>query len=97
MVYVNSKNAFKSMPLHVGTYIIFFPMDPPYTGLFSVKIQKKFLAIKNFSVNDTMSGQPNKRLSSLTFRELIWLVFLKLWSSFFRTTSHSLTFRELNG
>ena len=32
------------------------------TGLFSVKIQKKFLAIKNFSVNDTMSGQPNKRL-----------------------------------
>ena len=26
------------------------------TGLFSVKIQKKFLAIKNFSVNDTMSG-----------------------------------------
>ena len=32
------------------------------TGLFSVKIRKKFLAIKNFSVNDTMSGQPNKRL-----------------------------------
>ena len=29
---------------------------------FSVKIQKIFLAIKNFSVNDTMSGQPNKRL-----------------------------------
>ena len=28
----------------------------PITGLFSVKIQKKFLAIKNFSVNDTMSG-----------------------------------------
>ena len=34
----------------------------PITGLFSVKIQKKFLAIKNFSVNDTMSGQANKRL-----------------------------------
>ena len=34
----------------------------PITGLFSVKIQKKFLAIKNFSANDTMSGQPNKRL-----------------------------------
>ena len=34
----------------------------PITGLFSVKIQKKFLAIKNFSVNDTMSGQPNKHL-----------------------------------
>ena len=32
------------------------------TGLFSVKIRKKFLAIKNFSVKDTMSGQPNKRL-----------------------------------
>ena len=40
--------------------IYFFP--DPITGLFSVKIQKKFLAIKNFSVNDTMSGQPNKRL-----------------------------------
>ena len=34
----------------------------PITGLFSVKIRKKILAIKNFSVNDTMSGQPNKRL-----------------------------------
>ena len=34
----------------------------PIMGLFSVKIWKKFLAIKNFSVNDTMSGQPNKRL-----------------------------------
>ena len=34
----------------------------PITGLFSVKIRKKFVAIKNFSVNDTMSGQPNKRL-----------------------------------
>ena len=34
----------------------------PITGLFSVKIREKFLAIKNFSVNDTMSGQPNKRL-----------------------------------
>ena len=34
----------------------------PITGLFSVKIWKKILAIKNFSVNDTMSGQPNKRL-----------------------------------
>ena len=34
----------------------------PITGLFSVKIRKKFLAIKNLSVNDTMSGQPNERL-----------------------------------
>ena len=39
--------------------LYFFP--DPRTGLFSVKIQKKFLAIKNFSVNDTMYGQPNKR------------------------------------
>ena len=30
----------------------------PITGLFSVKNQKKFLAIKNFSVNDTMSEAP---------------------------------------
>ena len=45
--------------VHLG-YIIFFP--DPRTGLFSVKIWKIFLAIKNFSVNDTMSGQPNKRL-----------------------------------
>ena len=34
----------------------------PITGLFSVKICEKILAIKNFSVNDTMSRQPNKRL-----------------------------------
>ena len=34
----------------------------PITGLFSVKIRKKILVIKNFSVNDTMSGQPNKCL-----------------------------------
>ena len=46
-------------PLRVGFNIFF---TDPITGLFSVKIQKKFLAIKNFSVNDTMSGQPNKRL-----------------------------------
>ena len=38
----------------------FFPV--PRAGLFLVKIWKKFLAIKNFSVNETMSGQPNKRL-----------------------------------
>ena len=42
----------------------------PITGLFSVKNLKKFLAIKNFSVNDTMSGQPNKRISRIK-----WLVF----------------------
>ena len=46
-------------PLHVG-FNIFFP--DPQTGLFSVKIRKNILAIKHFSVNDTMSGQPNKRL-----------------------------------
>ena len=37
-----------------------FPV--PHAGFFSVKIRKKFLAIKNFSVNETMSGQPNKCL-----------------------------------
>ena len=40
-------------------------------GLFSVKIRKKFLAIKNFSVNDTMSGQPNKRLIHCAVNEKI--------------------------
>ena len=39
---------------------IFFPV--PHVGLFSVKILNKFLAIKDFSVNETMSGQPNKHL-----------------------------------
>ena len=34
----------------------------PHTGLFSVKIQKKILAINNFFVNETKSRQPNKRL-----------------------------------
>ena len=28
-----------------------------FSGLFSVKIRKRFLAIKNLSVNETMSGQ----------------------------------------
>ena len=49
----------RTKPLHVG-FNIFFP--DPQTRLFSVKIRKTFLAIKNLSVNDTMSGQPNKRL-----------------------------------
>ena len=48
----------------------FFFFSVPRAGLFSVKIWKKFLAIKNFSVNETMSGQPNKQPHSLTFREL---------------------------
>ena len=34
----------------------------PITGLFSVKIRKQILAIKNLSVNDMMSGQPNKHI-----------------------------------
>ena len=34
----------------------------PRAGLFSVKIRTKFLAIKNLSVNEVMSGQPNKSL-----------------------------------
>ena len=50
-------------------YYCFFRY-PTGTGLFSVKIRKKFLAIKNFSVNETKSGQPNKHLFSLTFREI---------------------------
>ena len=53
--------------LHVEN-IIFFPI--PYAGLFSVKIWEKFLAINNFVVNETKSGQPNKCLFSLAFREL---------------------------
>ena len=49
-------------PLNLFTSGIldFFPI--PRAGLFSVKIRKTFLAIKNFSVNEMMSGQPNKRL-----------------------------------
>ena len=44
----------------------------------------KFLAINNFSVNEPKSGQPNKHLFSLTFRELNGY-FLLLRSSFFCT------------
>ena len=35
-----------------------------------MKIRKKFLAIKNLSVNETKSGQANKHLFSLTFKKL---------------------------
>ena len=59
-------------------------MDP-ITGLFSVKIREKILAIKNVSVNNTMSGQPINA-SFIEISRIKWLVFL-LWSSFFRTTS----------
>ena len=48
---------------------IFFLLVPR-AGLFSVKNQKKFLAINNFFKNETKSGHPNKRLFSLTFREI---------------------------
>ena len=51
--------------------------------LFSVKNQKKFLAINKF-VNETKSGQLDKHLFSLTFRELNVFLFL-LRSSFFST------------
>ena len=47
-------------PYGCTRFIIFFPV--PRAGLFSVKIQTKLLAIKHFSVNETMSGQPNKCL-----------------------------------
>ena len=50
----------------------------PIMGLFSVKIQKKFLAIKNFSVNDTMSGQPNKRLIHWHFENEMAIFFIVL-------------------
>ena len=52
--YVSCFNPFASGIQKVLLYLI--------TGLFSVKILKKFIVIKNVSVNDTMSGQPNKRL-----------------------------------
>ena len=45
-----------------------FP-GPPCGIIFSEN-REKFLAINNFFVNKTKSGQPNKRLFSLTFREL---------------------------
>ena len=54
-----------SEPLHVG-YIIFFPERR--TGLFSVKIQKKFLAIKNFSDNQINA-------SFIDISRIKWLVF----------------------
>ena len=44
----------------------------PITGLFSVKNQKKFLAIKNFSVND-MDNQINA--SFIDISRIKWLVF----------------------
>ena len=57
--FVHYRNLFN--PFASGIQKVFLD---PITGLFSVKIRKKFLAIKNFSVNDTMSGQPNKRVPS---------------------------------
>ena len=60
-------------------YVYFF--SDPITGLFSVKIRKTFLAIKNFSVNDNQINA-----SFIDISRIKWLVFL-LWSSFFRTTS----------
>ena len=55
-------------PVHVGNIIIIFFVHS--AGLLSVKIRKTFLAINIFFVNETKSGQPNKRLYSVTFREL---------------------------
>ena len=50
-----------------------------------MKIQKKCLAIKNFSVNDRC---PDNQINAsfIDISRIKWLVFL-LWSSFFRTTS----------
>ena len=54
-----------------GQICFFFRLTPslpayifsgPLCGIIFSKNLKKFLAITNFSVNETMSGQPNKRL-----------------------------------
>ena len=59
----SSKEFIKFSAKTMNKYLLLnFFINPFASGLFSVKIQKKFLAITNFSVNDTMSGQPNKRL-----------------------------------
>ena len=42
----------------------------PLCGIIFSENREKFLAINNFVVNEMKSGQPNKRLFSLTFREL---------------------------
>ena len=49
-------------------FFFFFPV--PSVGLFSVKNQKIFLAIKQIFVDETKSEHPIKRLLSLTFWEL---------------------------
>ena len=65
--------------LFTSGHIIFFSV--PRAGLFSVKIRKKILAIKN----ETMSGQPINT-SFIDISRIKWLVLL-LRSSFFCTTS----------
>ena len=39
-----------------------FAVGLPHNGIIFSENSEKFLAIKSFSVNDTMSGQPNKCL-----------------------------------
>ena len=65
------KNLYMVSPQTVFTYLlvnqftsgILYFFQSPRTGLFSVKIRKEFLAINNIVfVNETESGQPNKRL-----------------------------------
>ena len=65
----DSRQAMESVFNQFTSGILYF-FPGPRAGLFSVKIRKKFLAIINFSVNETKSGQPNKLRFSLTFREL---------------------------
>ena len=50
--------------------ILYF-FQSPVRDYFQWKFGKKFLAIKNFSVNETMSGQPNKRLSHWHFHKRV--------------------------
>ena len=42
--------------------MIKFFLTSPLCGIIFSENLEKFLAIKNFSVNETMFGQPNKRL-----------------------------------
>ena len=68
------KKTLGTVPVHIYLCVQACTFNQFTSGIlyfiFSVKIRKRFLAINNFSVNETKPGQPNKRLFSLTFREL---------------------------
>ena len=67
-------NAFILLTCSRQAYYIFF--RSPMRDYFSVKIPEFFLAIKYFSVNETMSGQPNKCLIHWHFENLMDSFFL---------------------